>query len=389
MPKANVWVSGIAVILFVAGCAGDGKKPENLTDKEKAYAAMSLEDLAGKGESLQNQARTLELDVYAPRKNKEIYTTLDQFRAALKRNDRKSALAGIVRAERLLAEGEQTRIFVQAELRDQIAVSASLRTLQAMTVFPKEYQSLASELSALIAKVEDGKSEKISKDKQKLLTALLALEVKVIRFHALNEVEKSLADAKKRGVDKVAPLTYGEAVAAFQASEAYIAQNRHDAAGISARAGAAKFALEHAFNVAETVRDRLDKKLTAEQLVRDEEQDLLSVGQVLGTADARDRMLPGQVEVLRSAARQCLATSSALDEARQALDAANRELAEEKARTSMLKAAAAGVETESEKNAAILAKENERLRADAASAAKLRTRIDEMAAYCGPPPATE
>ena len=389
MPKANVWVSGIVAILFMAGCAGNGKKPENLTDKEKAYAAMSREELAGKGESIQNHARTLELDIYAPRKNKEINKTLDQLRAALKRNDRKSALEEIIRAERLLSEGEQTRIFVQAELRDQIAVNASLRKLQAMTVFPKDYQSLASELSELIAKVEDGKSEKISKDMQKLLTALLALEVKVIRFHALHEVEESLADAKKRGVEKFAPLTYAEAVAAFQAAEAYIAQNPHDDAGISAAARAAKFALEHAFNVADTVRDRLDKKLSAEQLVRDEEQDLLSVGKILGIADARDRMLPGQVEALRAATRQCLATSSALDQARQALDAANRELAEEKARTSTLKALSAGVETESERNAANLAKENERLRAEAASAAKLRARIDEMAAYCGPPPATE
>ena len=409
MQRTNVCLSGMVALLLVAGCGGTTKKPEILTDKEKAYAAMSLDELKGKGESIQDDARKLELNFYAPRKDKELQKTLERIRTALKRTDRKLAMKETMHAERLLSEGEQSRIFAQTEFRDELAVHASLRKLQAMTIFSKEYQNLDSGLNDLVARTEDGKSEKVSKDKQKLRTALLALEVKTIRFHALNESEKSLTDGRNRGVEKLAPLTYGEAVAAFRAAEAYIAQNAYDEAGISAKAAAAKFAIQHAFRVADTVRERLDKKLTAEQLVRDEEQNLLAVGQVLALADARDRTLPGQVEALLAATRQCAATSATLDETSKALETANSELAQVKSGTSILSANNSAAETELaklrlgadaigslrsridelDKITTALTRENERLRTDSVSLAKLRARIDEMTAYCGPPPATE
>ena len=41
----------MVALLLVAGCGGTTKKPEILTDKEKAYAAMSLDELKGKGET--------------------------------------------------------------------------------------------------------------------------------------------------------------------------------------------------------------------------------------------------------------------------------------------------------------------------------------------------
>lgn len=407
--RANVCVAGIVALLLVTGCSGTAKKPEILTEKQKAYAALSVDELKGKAESIQEDARTLKLNFFAPRKDREVQKTLERLRAALKRSDRKMAMQETIRAEQLLSEGEQSRIFAQTEFRDELAVHTSLGKLQAMTIFPKEYQSLDSELSGLVARIEDGKPEKISKDKLKLRAALLALEVKTIRFHALNQSEKSLTDAKDRGVEKLAPLTYGEAVTAFRAAEAYIAQNAYDEAGISAKAAAAKFAIQHALHVADTVRERLDKKLTAEQLVRDEEQNLLSIGQVLALADARDRMLPEQVEVLLIATRQCAANSATLDETNKALDAANRELREARSETSTRKASFSAAETELaklqleadaagalrsridelQKNSVALTRENERLRAESTSVAKLRARIDEMTAYCGPPPATE
>ena len=405
----RTWEIGILLAFFLTACGSPTKKPELLGDTEKSYLALSLDQLSAKGDTIRDRARELQLATFAPRKNREIEKILEHLKAAVKLNDRKTVVDDVIEGNRLLSEGEQSKLFVQTEMHEELALDASLQKLGTASVFPKEYQRLATDLGEMIAKIEEGKAAKVVKDRQKLLAALKRLEIKIVRFYALSEAEKSIAEARKQGVDKYAPVTFMEALSAFKSTEEYIAKNPHDDTGIAKMTKETTFAIQHAFNAAKTVQTRGEKKIAAEQLLRDEELNLRSIGQVLGIDDMRDRLLPGQVEGLAAASRQCVANAAAMTESSSALDRANREIAEAKAQILKLQEGALSSKQEAdalrteaattsglkarvdelEKASAGLNKENERLRVEAATAAKLKARVEEYAAYCGPPPATE
>lgn len=387
------WI--VLVVAGLAGCGGAAKRPELLTEQQQVYAGLSLEEISGRGEAALRTAREQELNIYAPRRFGEIEKAAEKVRAAVKRENRKSAMEEAIRGEQLLAEGQKIKSAVKTELSEELRLHASLRKQRADQSFPKDYQKLTSQLGDLIVKVEDGKAEKVLKDKQSLNASLVALEVRVIRHNALHEVESLLADAKKKGAEKLAPLTLREAMTSFQAADVYIQQNPHDEPGVAAKSKEAMFAVQHALRVADAVRNRSEMKLTGEQLVREEEQRLLSIGQALGHEDVRDRALSAQVDALVAAVRETAAASSSAEGAAKALQGAKQELAEEKARALRLETELAAAERESgdlraeartagvlrarvddlEKAKAGLERDNEQLRADAGA---LRVRVSEL-----------
>ena len=194
------WIPGFIFLLVLAGCGGrTAQPPERVTEQEKADAALSIGDIAAKAEDALSQARQKEWGLYAPRKLDELEKSVAKVRDATERGNRKRATEELMRTEKIMTEGGAVVAAVKTELDEELQLRARLRELKAEDAYPKEYEQVATKLRDLIVKAGEGKPEQILKEKGALNARMLALEVKVIRFRALNDVEIMLGEAKKKG----------------------------------------------------------------------------------------------------------------------------------------------------------------------------------------------
>jgi hypothetical protein len=391
------WIPGFIVLLVLAGCGGGtAQPPERMTEQEKANAALSIGDISAKAEDALSQARQKEWSLYAPRKLDELEKSVAKVRDATERGNRKRATEELMRTEKIMAEGQAVVATVRTELSEELLMRARLRELKADEAYPKEYEQVATKMRDLIVKAGEAKPEQFLKEKQTLNARMFALEVKVVRFRALNDVEIMLGEAKKKGAERLAPLTLGEAVTSFQAADAFIAQNPRDAKGVAEQAGVATFAVKHLVQVMDTVQARMLQKATTEQVVREEEARLLDLTKALGQPDLRDRAPTEQVGALLDAIKARTETIVAPGAAPKAPERAQQEFAAEKNQVLKLQdeLAAARKENENlrgqtalveamkfqmadlERNKAELVRENERLRLESGGTASVSNEAD-------------
>ena len=382
------WIPVFTILLVLAGCGGGtAQPPERMSEQEKAVAGLSIGDISARAEDALHQARQKEWGLYAPRKLDELEKSVTKVRDASERGNRKRAIEEWTRTEKIMGEGQAVVSTVQTELSEELQMRVRLRELKADDAYPKDYEQVATKLRDLIVKAGEAKPEQYLKEKQTLNARMSALEVKVVRYRALNDPELMLADAKKKGADRVAPLTLAEAVASFQVADAFIAQNPRDDKGVAAQAGAATFAVKHLVQVMETVQARSQQKATAEQVIREEEVRLLDIGKALGQPDLRDRPTAEQVadllDAIKARSEAAAAAGSAPKAPAQPESAADKsqaqklqeELTVARKENETLRGQAALVEVmkfqiaDLERNKASLARDNERLRLEAGASA--------------------
>ncbi|MFN0038490.1 MAG: hypothetical protein ACKVP2_03150 [Burkholderiales bacterium] len=292
-------ILALCVLSTIAGCGGGSvQRAGGPSEQEKAAAALSISEISSKADDALREAREKEWGLYAPRKLEELEKSVAKVRDAAERGNRKRVIEEAAKAEKLTVEGQAVVAMIQTEMAEELKMRTRLRTLKAENAYPKEYEQVATQLRELIVRTGEGKSEKTVKQRDALNAKMLALEVKVVRFNALNDAEGRLAEAKKKGAEKQAPLTWTEAIASFQSADAFIAQNPRDEPGVAEKSREATFNVNHLMQVLEAVQDRAQRKATAEQVIRDEESRLLELAQVLGQPDPRDRPLTGQVDAL-------------------------------------------------------------------------------------------
>src|SRR5258706_964822 len=362
------WIPGFIFLLVLAGCGGrTAQPPERVTEQEKADAALSIGDIAAKAEDALSQARQKEWGLYAPRKLDELEKSVAKVRDATERGNRKRATEELMRTEKIMTEGGAVVAAVKTELDEELQLRARLRELKAEDAYPKEYEQVATKLRDLIVKAGEGKPEQILKEKGALNARMLALEVKVIRFRALNDVEIMLGEAKKKGAEKLAPQTLGEATASFLAADAFIAQNPRDAKGVAEQAGAAAFAVKHLVQVMATVQARMQQKATAEQVGREEGARLLDLAKALGEPDLRDQALTEQVGALLGAIKDRTEIIAGSGGAPKAPERAQQEQAAEKSRIPKL-----------QDELAAARKENENLRGQVALVAAMKFQMADL-----------
>ncbi|MDX1810898.1 MAG: hypothetical protein R3240_03055, partial [Gammaproteobacteria bacterium] len=179
-------------------------------------------------------------------------------------------------------------------------------------VFAKEYKEETKNLNELIEKVELGKADKIDKDKEKVLKSMKALEVRAIRYTALHEADTIKNKAKEKNAIKLAPVTYAEAVKAYQAAEATINADPHNKEKVKAASDSAVFAANHVLNVTERV-VQLQKNIkdNAEQVVTSEEKLLLKISKSVNDKDYRDQPFKKQVSSIVEDAKALAAFKTA------------------------------------------------------------------------------
>ncbi|HFE38751.1 MAG TPA: hypothetical protein ENK06_10110 [Gammaproteobacteria bacterium] len=316
-----VKLAGMLFVLnLLVSCASGVGGSVKITDDDVAkYAAMSAEDAVNSLESSLADAKEENLPFYTPTYYREAEKLYLKAQALLKNNkSRKNIIQDVAKGDRLLAKARIKKREVESELDQLLKINSNLVKLDAPTVFKKPYAELKKKLTELIVKIEENKADKIEKDKSKLLKSFTALEVKSIKYAALNEANNIRSQAKAKKAPKLAPKTYAEAVRVYQQADADISQNPHDEETVMRAKKRALFSAIHALNVTNRVIELGQKfKKSPEDVVLDEEARLLSISNALDQSDLRDQAIDEQVSALVSLINE-LSRKSASSEKNQA-----------------------------------------------------------------------
>lgn len=297
--------AGIAftVLSFVSGCA-TLEQPKEEVDVS-AYSNLTTVDAVKELETNLKESEANELAVFAPKHFSTADKALIEARSLISKNEpRDQVVQKVAVASAVLRNGDMVMRKVKDILEDQLVVKKKLDSLQTKQVYRSEYGSLEERLNSIIREIESGNITKTEQNRGKLLQDLQKLERRSIRYNAMHEPEEILKRVKYRGGEKLAPLTYDDAMAVFQRAEEFIAQNPTYETGIEQMGQEALFAAKRALYITEQVAALSQKvSISLEQVVLDEEYRMYRVARELNSVDLRDNPLEMQSERLAQIAR--------------------------------------------------------------------------------------
>jgi len=310
--RIGLVVVAVAVV-WLSGCATSGPKSQVTAEEVAKFASLSPEEAIKAGDASLVQARQDELPFYAPRHFRDAEKAMVDARGLMaKKGDVRQIPQLAALSDKSVNEGRGVKASVLVTLKDELRLKKALEQVQAPQIFSRDNEKVVERLSALIAAIEDGKGDKIAKDQQKLNADMVALEVRTIKYSALNPAERVLAEAKAKGAEKLAAVTFKEGGEVYQRADAFIQQNAHDQNGVEKAGKDALFAAKHALAMVEGVK-ALEPvvKASLEQVIIADEGRLLVIGKALGAADVRDRSLAEQAQSLAKSAAALVAATPA------------------------------------------------------------------------------
>jgi len=300
--QCAAWIVSV-LMLLVAGCV-TLPDPANEIDTS-AYSNVTSVQAVKELESNLKDSASKELNVFAPKHFITADKALIEARSLISKNQpREKVVQKVAVAEAVLKNGDLVMRKVKDILEEQLVVKEKLESLETPKVYRSEYGSLVERLNTIIREIESGDVNSSEKNRGKLLHDLQKLERRSIRYNAMHEPEEILKRVKYRGGEKLAPLTYQDAVAVFKRAEEFITQNPNYESGIEQMGQEALFAAKRALYITEQVAALSQKvSLSLEQVVLDEEYRLYRVARELASIDLRDNPLEVQSELLAETAK--------------------------------------------------------------------------------------
>ena len=347
------------------------------SDVEKAaaarYANMTGEQAVNQAEASFNKGVEERLAFYAPEHFDDAQDALQDARKLLAKKAQDSDIfKAAYLTEKNVEDGIQAKAAVKQYLAEPLRYQEALERRAAAEAYPKEYKNLMDDLGDLIRTVEAGKADKVAKDLPELVAGLRALEIKVIKYNALNPGETLLAKAEKLDGDKIAASLYLEATAAHQQADGFIQLNPYEEAKVNELAAAFTFAAKHLLHVTEetVALQEVDKKSLVTVILQQEEQ-LQRIGKGLGSADVRDQPLGNQAAALATRAMELAAKAEEAKRLSGELEQANKTQAD-------LKGQLGSSETELGSAKARIAELEQQLGAQQAQGSSANARITEL-----------
>lgn len=288
-----------------AGCAhmqqpGEFSKAEL---KLSQYAAMTSAEAVQKFEQSYESPSKDELAMFAPEHYSTAGKALSEAKSLISQNGpRDQIVQKVAVGEAVLRNANRVATKVKETLSDELEIKNKLESLNTQEVYSAEYGSLVDRLNKVIENIETGKTPE-AQDRQKLIQDMQRLEQKARRYNAMHEPEEILKRVKYRGGEKLAPITYAEALEVFKKADEFIKQNPTYEVGIEKIGQEALFAAKRALYITEQVAALSQKfELSPEQIILDEEYRLHRVARELTDKDLRDHPLEVQSEMLAKAA---------------------------------------------------------------------------------------
>ncbi len=290
-------------------------------------------------------AKAADMPFLAPNYYKEAAQVLSECQSQLGNKPRDVLVKNAARGDAILEKGRAVMDIVKYRFAKELEVKARLDALDTAKLLPKEYESAIGELSRMIVSVEREQPDNIDQAKEALLKTMQDLEVRAVQENALHEADVLNASSKKNNAEKQAPVTFAEAVRAYEEAKKQIAAAPHDAKLVQSQGAQALFAARHAGQVNDrvaTLQSQLNvsssggagvsvggmagtgggavgvqmgtgtaraEKVSLEKIVLQEEDRLHAISDALNLKDLRDQPLDKQVAEIRRAAAELAAAS--------------------------------------------------------------------------------
>ncbi len=292
--------------LVLAGCSTPvGNKVVVSTANVSKYDALSSNDaVVALGKRIE-EARAANMSFFAPSYFREASEILNEAQKTVADAPKAELVSKVSKADAILDKGMVTLETVKTRLASELEQKNHLDRLGSMKTFPGEYEDTISDLSGLIKKIEQEKANDIEKDRQALLKDMQGLVIKTVQFNTLHESDLINEDTQDKDAEKLAPVTFAEALRVYQDAMGRIALNPHDEATVKLAGKDALFAANHARHVTARV-TALQKQLkeSVESIVVDEEKRLLDISSAMGHSDPRDQPVEKQAESLAQTGKE-------------------------------------------------------------------------------------
>lgn len=307
----------LIVASALAGCA-TFNKPGEFSEEElklSQYATMTSVDAVRKLEQNYKSSINSDLPVFAPKHYSTAGKALDEAQNLLSQNGpRDQIVHKVAVGHAVLRNADHVVEKVKETLSDELELKNKLESLNTDAVYSTEYGSLLDRLNQVIQSIEAGKTD-VAENREKLIKDMQQLEQKARRYNAMHEPEEILKRVKYSGGEKLAPLTYREAVEVFKRAEEFIKQNPTYETGIEQVGREALFAAKRALYITQEVAALSQKmNLSPEQIVLDEEYRLHRIAREITHKDFRDHPIEVQSELLAKTALEQASEIKSKDE---------------------------------------------------------------------------
>ncbi len=313
--QQRIWIMTLAglLALLLAGCAANVGKAVKVSEQQRAkYDALSVTDAIVSLEKRLREAKQANMPLFAPNYFLEASEALSEVQKSAARKSKNELISDVAKGDAILDKGEAMMAIVQNRFAKEIELKGLLDKYNAAGIYPKDYEKILGDLTSLIEKVELEKADKIDKDKDDLIKAMQALDIKAVQYTALHASELINIETKNKNGDKQAPATLAFALEAYKNAENQIAQTPHDEETVQRVGEEALFAARHARNVNEHVMMLQSQfKISVESIALQHEGHLLDIANGLGRKDLRDQPIEQQAAALAVAASQLLQANEA------------------------------------------------------------------------------
>jgi hypothetical protein len=294
------------LVLLLTACSTTVGKSIKVSDAQLAqYDAMSKPKALGLLEGEISKARSANMAFLAPHYFNEANELFADLQAMPESTPKNVWVADIAKAHTLLDKGETISAQVRERFPRELELKGLLDQFNASESYPEEYKETIGTFSGLIEKVELGKAGNLDKDKNELIKAMQALDIKAVQYSALHESDlTNQATQHKIEAIKLAPIVFGEAERVYADATKRIAATPHNVDLVKHASEEALFMAHRAWFITERILAL--QKLSLEGIALEEEKYFSDLTTAIGQKDLRDQALFKQEEIIASTTKATL-----------------------------------------------------------------------------------
>jgi OOP family OmpA-OmpF porin len=277
-----------AVVLMLSACAGNNLEVQPISKSE------SPQQLINQLDNSIAMAHKNQVNVLAPTWFKRAESSLNAAKKGLEKGDQLSEiLDNIATGRAQLQRAEEISKISRTTLPNAIKARDQARTAGA-TNLGEEYANAEDNFLGLTRAIEDNNLAYAQRSQARVVERFRSLELRAIKVQTIGEVRRLIKDAKKKGLQKVAPQSYAIAEKKLAEADAFITQNPYQKEKMHQMAAEALF-MARRLHVVAAQSEKLET-MEPEQIALWAEGILYQTSETLEAPDMRDQPFDKQLE---------------------------------------------------------------------------------------------
>ncbi|TWX56250.1 hypothetical protein [Colwellia hornerae] len=193
---------------------------------------------------------------------------------------------------RYTTETTLAKTFSQLQRLDELNVS---------TLYASDYKEITKEIDELVEMVAEGDVIDAQQQQPKLLTKMVAIEIRAVKTIELGSIEQKIEQIKDSRQDKYVPVSYQRLLMARNKANATITLNPRDVTNIKVAVDATRYELAHVYQLTNEVTKLSNiNNNNYESYILNVENKLADIAVELGLGGIKDLSLANQVAKILS-----------------------------------------------------------------------------------------